>query len=60
MDAAHTALRAHFGFDAFRPGQAEAVRALTGPARRATCSSSCRRARASRCATSCPRSCATT
>ncbi len=35
MDAAHTALRSLFGFEAFRPGQAEAVRALTGsgPAR---------------------------
>jgi ATP-dependent DNA helicase RecQ len=31
MDAAHTALRSLFGFKAFRPGQAEAVRALTGP-----------------------------
>jgi ATP-dependent DNA helicase RecQ len=31
MDAAHTALRSVFGFEAFRPGQAEAVRALTGP-----------------------------
>ena len=31
MDAAHTALRSLFGFEAFRPGQAEAVRALTGP-----------------------------
>ena len=31
MDAAHTALRTLFGFEAFRPGQAEAVRALTGP-----------------------------
>ena len=26
MDAAHTALRSLFGFEAFRPGQAEAVR----------------------------------
>ena len=34
--------------------------ARPGPARRATCSSSCPRARASRCATSCRRSCATT
>ena len=35
MDAAHTALRSLFGFEAFRPGQADAVRALTGsgPAR---------------------------
>src|SRR3954464_6495783 len=35
MDAAHTALRSLFGFEAFRPGQAEAVQALTGsgPAR---------------------------
>src|SRR5438046_3715070 len=31
MDAAHPALRSLFGFEAFRPGQAEAVRALTGP-----------------------------
>jgi ATP-dependent DNA helicase RecQ len=31
MDAAHTALRSVFGFEAFRPGQAEAVRAVTGP-----------------------------
>jgi ATP-dependent DNA helicase RecQ len=31
MDAAHTALRSVFGFEAFRPGQADAVRALTGP-----------------------------
>ena len=31
MDAAHTALRTLFGFETFRPGQAEAVRALTGP-----------------------------
>jgi ATP-dependent DNA helicase RecQ len=31
MDAAHTALRSLFGFETFRPGQAEAVRALTGP-----------------------------
>jgi ATP-dependent DNA helicase RecQ len=31
MDAAHTALRSIFGFEAFRPGQAEAVRAVTGP-----------------------------
>src|SRR5689334_3760768 len=31
MDAAHTALRSLFGFEAFRPGQAEAVRAPTGP-----------------------------
>ncbi|HSS56453.1 MAG TPA: ATP-dependent DNA helicase RecQ, partial [Solirubrobacteraceae bacterium] len=35
MDAAHTALRSLFGFESFRPGQAEAVQALTGsgPAR---------------------------
>ena len=31
MDAAHTALRSVFGFEAFRPGQEEAVRAVTGP-----------------------------
>src|SRR4051794_3669874 len=31
MDAAHSALRSVFGFEAFRPGQAEAVRAVTGP-----------------------------
>jgi ATP-dependent DNA helicase RecQ len=31
MDAAHSALRSIFGHEAFRPGQAEAVRALTGP-----------------------------
>ena len=31
MDAARTALRSIFGFDAFRPGQAEAVEAVTGP-----------------------------
>ena len=60
MDAAHTALRSLFGFEAFRPGQDEAVRAAIGPARRATSSSSCRPARASRCATSCRRWCATT
>jgi ATP-dependent DNA helicase RecQ len=31
MDAARTALRSVFGFEAFRPGQAEAVQAVTGP-----------------------------
>jgi ATP-dependent DNA helicase RecQ len=31
MDAARTALRSIFGFEAFRPGQAEAVAAVTGP-----------------------------
>ena len=31
MDAAHTALQSLFGFEAFRPGQAEAVQAVTGP-----------------------------
>ncbi len=31
MDPARTALRSVFGFEAFRPGQAEAVEAVTGP-----------------------------
>jgi ATP-dependent DNA helicase RecQ len=31
MDPALTALRSLFGFEAFRPGQAEAVRAVSGP-----------------------------
>jgi ATP-dependent DNA helicase RecQ len=31
MDAALTALRSVFGHEAYRPGQADAVRALTGP-----------------------------
>jgi ATP-dependent DNA helicase RecQ len=33
MDPARTALRSVFGFEAFRPGQAEAVEAVTGPGR---------------------------
>jgi ATP-dependent DNA helicase RecQ len=31
MDRAHTALHSLFGFEAFRPGQAEAVAAVAGP-----------------------------
>src|SRR5215210_1006895 len=31
MDDARRALREHFGFEDFRPGQAEAVAAVTGP-----------------------------
>ena len=45
-------LRSTFGFEAFRPGQEDAV--ARRARRAATCSSSCPPARASRCATSCP------
>jgi ATP-dependent DNA helicase RecQ len=57
MDDARRALREHFGFEDFRPGQADAVAAaLAGRDALVVMPP----APASRSATSCPRSCAPT